>query len=178
MQYSALTFDVNLDPEGFVIDLDSLYAALAQLKDSRCARGIRYSLVTILVCIVLAKLAGEDYLAGIAEWVAHRQDTLSEMLHWVKPRAPHRTTYSRILGRIIPIAELEQVVRDFFANQPNAGHSIQLTLDGKTLRGTIPAGQTRGVHLLPGEGWVMAQVEVGAKENEIPAAARVLKCLD
>jgi hypothetical protein len=74
------------------------------------------------------------------------------------------------------------VVHDFFAHQPNAGHSIQLTLDGKTLRGTIPAGQTRGVHLLaaflPGEGWVMAQVEVGMKENEIPAAARVLKCLN
>ncbi len=40
MQYRAPTFDVNLDPEGFVIDLDSLYAALAQLKDSRCARGL------------------------------------------------------------------------------------------------------------------------------------------
>jgi predicted transposase YbfD/YdcC len=182
MQYSALTLDVNLDPDGFVIDLDSLYAALAQLKDSRHARGLRYSLVTILVCMVLAKLAGEDYLAGIAEWVAHRKETLREMLHWVKPRAAHRTTYSRILGKIINITDLEQVVRDFFANQSHAGQSIQLTLDGKTLRGTIPAGQTRGVHLLaaflPGEGWVMAQVEVGAKENEIPAAARVLKCLD
>lgn len=70
----------------------------------------------------------------------------------------------------------------FSANPPNAGHRIQLTLDGKTLRGTLPAGQTRGVHLLaaflPGEGWVMAQVEVGTKENEIPAAARVIKCLD
>ena len=104
-----------------------------------------YSLVTILVCIVLAKLAGADYLAGIAKWVAHRQDTLSEMLHWVKPGTAHRTTYSRILGRVLQIAEFERVVRDFFAHPPNAGQRIQLTLDGKTLRGTIPAGQTRGV---------------------------------
>ncbi len=113
MQYSAPTFDVNLDPEGFVIDLDSLYAALAHLKDSRHARGLRYSLVTILVCIVLAKIAGEDYLAGIAEWVAHRKDTLSDMLHWAKPRAAHRTTYSRILENIINITDWEQVVHDF-----------------------------------------------------------------
>jgi predicted transposase YbfD/YdcC len=55
-------------------------------------------------------------------------------------------------------------------------------LDGKTLRGTIPAGQTQGLHLLaaflPGEGWVIVQVEVDGKENEISAAPRVLKVLD
>jgi predicted transposase YbfD/YdcC len=181
-QYSAPNFDVNLDPEGLVIDLDSLYAALARLKDSRHARGLRYNLVNILVCIVLAKLAGEDYLAGIAEWVALRKKPLSDMLHWVKPRAAHRSTYSRILGRVIDITEFERVVHDFFANPANAGESILINLDGKTLRGTIPAGKTRGVHLLaaylPGEGWVLAQIEVGTKENEIPASARMLKCLD
>lgn len=181
-QYSAPNFDVNLDPTGFVIDLDSLYTVLARLKDSRHARGIRYSLVTILVCIVLAKLAGEDYLAGIAEWVAKRKKPLREMLHWANPRAAHRTTYSRILGRVIEIAEFEQVVRDYFAKQASAGESVLLNLDGKTLRGTIPAGQTRGVHLLaaylPEEGWVLAQVKVESKENEIPASARLLKALD
>ena len=70
---------------------------------------------------------------------------------------------------------------DYFANQDKAGESVLLNLDGKTLRGTIPAGQTRGVHLLaaylPAEGWVLAQVEVDRKENEIPASARLLKAL-
>ena len=182
MQYNSLTFDVNLNPDGLVIDLDSLYATLATLKDTRHARGLRYSLVNLLICMVLAKLAGEDYLAGMAEWVAHRQQPLSEALHLVKPRAAHRTTYSRILGHVIDIAEFEQVVSDFFARLPHAGQSILIHLDGKTLRGTIPAGKTRGVHLLAayvsGEGWVLVQVEVGTKENEIPAATRVLKRLD
>jgi predicted transposase YbfD/YdcC len=181
-QYSAPNFDVNLDPNGFVIDLDSLYAALARLKDSRHARGVRYSLVNLLVGIVLAKLAGEDYLAGIAEWVAKRTTPLSEMLHWVKPRAAHRSTYSRILGHVIDITEFERVVHGYFANPAHAGESILINLDGKTLRGTIPASKTRGVHLLaaylPGEGWVLAQIEVGTQENEIPASARMLKCLD
>jgi predicted transposase YbfD/YdcC len=182
MQYSTPAFDVNLNPDGLVIDLDSLYATLATLKDTRHARGLRYSLVNLLIGLVLAKLAGEDYLAGIAEWVAHRQQPLSEVLHLVKPRAAHRTTYSRILGHVIDITEFEQVVSDFFARLPHAGQSILIHLDGKTLRGTIPAGKTRGVHLLAayvsGEGWVLVQVEVGAKENEIPAATRVLKHLD
>ena len=58
-----------------------------------------------------------DYLSGIAEWVTKRIPTLSEMLHWVKLRAAHRTTYSRILGRVIQLAELERVGHDYFANQ-------------------------------------------------------------
>lgn len=181
-EYSTPTFDVNLDPDGLVIDLDSLYACLCRLKDTRHARGVRYALVTILVFIVLAKLAGEDRLAGIADWVRHRRDALAAALHLKKPRAPHRTTYSRLLGRVISVEDFEPVIREFFASQPQTGHSVILTLDGKTLRGTIPAGQTRGLHLLaaflPGEGWVIVQVEVDRKENEIVAAPRVLKGLD
>ena len=57
-----------------------------------------------------------------------------------------------------------------------------MALDGKTLRGTLSAGQTHGVHLLEAdfasEGLVFAQVEVAKKENEIPAVPRVLKVLD
>ena len=45
-----------------------------------------------------------------------------------------------------------------------------------------PQYTTQGIHLLaallPDEGWVLFQVEVGSKENEIPATGRVLKCLD
>jgi predicted transposase YbfD/YdcC len=55
-------------------------------------------------------------------------------------------------------------------------------LDGKTLRGTIPAGQSHGVHLLaaylPEEGWVLMQMEVQGHENEIPAAGRMVQCID
>ncbi|MCL4489625.1 MAG: ISAs1 family transposase [Chloroflexi bacterium] len=57
-----------------------------------------------------------------------------------------------------------------------------IALDGKTLRGTIRAGQSHGLHLLaaylPAEGWELMQVAVGSKENEIPVVPQVLKCLD
>lgn len=50
------------------------------------------------------------------------------------------------------------------------------------MRGTIPAGATRGLHqlaaYLPEEGWVLMQVVVEGKENEITAAPRVLDCQD
>jgi predicted transposase YbfD/YdcC len=182
MKYIPLSFDVNLRPEGIVIDLDSLFAALAKLRDRRDARGLRYALVTVLVFIVLAKLCGEDHLRGIAQWVELRKEDLAEALGLSKLQAPHATTYSRVLNKAIDIDEFEQVVREFFRDQPGSGQSTLMNIDGKTMRATIPEGKTRGVHLLaaylPEEGWVAFQVEVGSHENEIPAAVRVVKQLD
>ena len=182
MECNTPSFDVNVDACGFIVDLDSLYAHLARLHDRRHARGVRYALVNILVYIVLAKLAGEDRVYGISQWVNYRKTALSEILHVDKPRAPSVNTYRRVLGQVIDIEEFERVVREFFAAQPQAGQSVVIALDGKTLRGTISAGQTQGRHLLaaylPAEGWVIFQVEVARKENEITAAPRVLKCLD
>jgi predicted transposase YbfD/YdcC len=182
MKYTPLSFDVNLRPEGVVIDPDSLFAALAELQDRRDARGLRYALVTVLVFVVLAKLCGEDHLRGIAQWVELRKEALAEALGLAKPQAPHATTYSRVLNKAIDIHAFEQVVCDFFRHQRHAGKSRLINLDGKTMRATIPEGKTRGVHLLsaylPEEGWVMFQVEVGSHENEIPAAKRVVKQLD
>ena len=112
----------------------------------------------------------------------HRQVALATALALERPQAPSVNTYRRVLGESINIDEFEQVVREFFAAQPDAGHSISIALDGKTLRGTIPTGQLHGRHLLaaylPAEGWVVYQVEVVNQENEISAAPRVLNCLD
>jgi hypothetical protein len=62
------------------------------------------------------------------------------------------------------------------------GQSVVITMDGKTVRGTIPAGTTWGLHqfaaYLLEEGWVLMQVVVEGKENEITAAPRGLKCID
>jgi predicted transposase YbfD/YdcC len=55
-------------------------------------------------------------------------------------------------------------------------------MDGKVLRGTIPVGQTQGLHLLalylPQHGVVLMQVEVQEGENEISAAAKILNFVD
>jgi len=181
-KYTPRAFEINLRPEGFVFDVGSLFEALLALHDQRDARGIRSALVTALVFVALAKLAGEDYLRGMAQWVAERQEELAEFFGLAKPQAPCYTTYGRILGRAVAIDEFEQVVGDFLAALPGAGHTVEIALDGKTLRGTIPLGQTRGVHLLaayfPGEGLVFVQVAVESRENEIVATPRVLKMLD
>ena len=182
MECTVPALDVQMVAEGCVIDLGSLYAQLAQLQDQRHARGLRHALVTVLVYIVLAKLAGQDRVYGISQWAKHRQTVLAEALALARVQAPSVNTYRRVLADAIEIEEFEQVVREFFGALPQAGHTVVIALDGKALRGTIPAGQTHGRHLLaaylPAEGWVLYQVEVANKENEISAAPRILKALD
>jgi len=182
MECTAPALDVQVEAEGCVIDLGSWYADLARMHDKRHARGLRHALVTVLVYVVLAKMAGQDRVYGISQWVKHRQVALAEALALTTAKAPSVNTYRRVLGESIDIEEFEQVVREFFGALPHAGQSVVIALDGKALRGTIRAGQTHGRHLLaaylPAEGWVLYQVEVVNKENEISAAPRVLKCLD
>ena len=182
MEYIPVEPEVNDIGEGFVLDIGSLYDYLSRIKDYRDARGVRYKLVDILVLIVLAKLAGEDRLSGTSEWVWHRREGLCRALGLGRVQAPHRTTYSRVLSKAVSVLEVERSVRDFFTTSNESGQWVQVAIDGKTLRGSIGAGRRRGVHLLaaylPEEGYVLAQVEVDGKENEISAAPRLQDTID
>jgi predicted transposase YbfD/YdcC len=157
-------------------EVNSLYETLLKLGDKRKARGKRYGLASVLTLSVLAKLGGEDTPTGMAEWVSHLAEDLRASLGLKRERMPHAVTYRRILGQDVDINELEQVVGHFF--QACQAQTEQLAMDGKTLRGTIETGQTRGVHLLAvyavQTGVVLNQVNVLSKENEISAAPKVL----
>lgn len=169
-----------------VIDVTSLYGWLQRLPDHRDPRGVRYPLPDVLTLMVLAKLAGEDQPAGIAHWAQLRQAWLLPALGLDRPRLPHRTTYSRILARAVAGAEFEQLLHEFWATQVVADSPSDLTLvvtiDGKTLRGTIPRGSNHGVHLVaayvPAQGVILMQLQVADHANEIVAAPQLLQTLD
>ena len=164
---------------GIVFDVGSLMSYLHQIDDPRHARGVRYSLVTLLVLLILAKLGGEDGMKGISEWVKLRGEHLAQWLNLSRSDMPHQTTYERVLDELDE-DEVEAVIGAFFAQ--NQAPNLTITIDGKVLRGTIPSGQTQGIHLLaaymPQWGGVLMQVEVAAGENEIRAAPRLLASLD
>jgi len=187
MEYSTdrITFNRRLGEfmlGEFVLNVDSLYAHLSKLTDQRDPRGVRYALVDVLTLIILAKLGGEDEVHGISEWLKFRAQ---ELVSWLKlPRGtmPHEVTLSRIMGTAVEAEELEAVLPKYFDGQAQLSQEVVIAIDGKTMRGTIPQGQTQGVHLLaaylPSEGLVLMQVEVQSKENEIVAAPKLLRCLD
>lgn len=185
MHDTMLPFDQIIPTETLLIDVDALSQRFDRLTDQRHSRGSRSALAYLLTIAVLAKLAGAATVAALAAWAQLRAPELNALFRRQRPTLPHPTTWHRLLRQAIDPQALTQavaeVVRPPDPAVPERG-SIVLTLDGKTLQGTIPPGTSQGVHLLaaylPATGVVLAQVAVEHKENEISAAPRLLQQLD
>jgi len=181
MEYNA-SVEIKLPQEAMAIEVNSMYAHFCKMTDQRCRRGIRYSLPIVMTMVVLAKLGGEDGPKGMADWLNNRIEFLVENLKLSRRSMPHPVTISRILGKAIDVEEFEDLVSAYFRSCPEVGQSVVITMDGKTIRSTIPFGETRGTHLLalylPEEGLVLMQMEVDQKENEITVAPRILEVVD
>jgi predicted transposase YbfD/YdcC len=188
MNYNTLPFEIELPEQALLIDLNELFEQLSELEDKRSKRGRRYALAHMLLIAVLAKLSGQNQIRAISHWAKLRQTELSQLFGLSKSLLPHHTTWNRVLGKAVNPQALSRLVGQFLGKatessaQIPARGSVLLAIDGKTLRGTIPLGQKRGVHLvaayLPESGVVLAQIAVESKENEIVAAPKVLAELD
>src|SRR6266513_6117410 len=62
------------------VSVGSLYEQLETLDDKRHTKGKVYPLVAVLVFALLAKLAGQQRLRGIADWVQERGAWLTAAL--------------------------------------------------------------------------------------------------
>lgn len=166
---------------GIIIDVGSLFARFQTLSDKRKRRGLRYTLVLILLIIMLAKTCGENHPSGIAEWAKHRTELLVDLFKLERKKMPHHTTYRRILADVVNVEELEKVSSEYLSGERYYGKQVLVAIDGKVLRGTLDDKQN-GTYLLaaylPSEGIVLMEVAIDGKGSEIPAAPKVLKSLD
>lgn len=165
----------------FIFDTGSLYYHFQGIQDIRKKRGIRYSLPIVFLLIVLAKLCGQDTPFGIADWAKNRQSWLCEVLLLNYVRMPHHSTYRRIMGTYE--SELERVITGFLSQLVEKKEYQVISIDGKTLRGTITADDSFGLHLLsaylPEIGITLKQLPVEKeKENEIVVAPKLLANLN
>ena len=78
----------------------SLYEHFRRVIDRRKLRGRRYEAAVVLTLLVLAKLAGEKKISGIAHWVRLRGGWLSEKLLQGRGRLPCVNTYRYVLTHI------------------------------------------------------------------------------
>ena len=191
MQSTTTALTVALPAGPFLFSPLSLYARLLTLTDQRDPRGIRYPLAALLTIAALAKLTEQNSPRAIADWARLRAPALADLFGLDRPTMPHPTTWNRVFGAAIDPQQFSRVVADFLlaaTTPPPCGTRkrrrgmIALCLEGKTLRGTIPAGKTRGAHLLaaylPEQGIVLIEVAVDGKENEIVTARTVLSLVD
>jgi predicted transposase YbfD/YdcC len=146
--------EVVVGDKADAVEIESLYARLQAVRDYRCQRGRRYEAATVMVIVLLAKMAGEESVSGIAEWASLREEWLKAALGL--RRMPCANTYAYI-SRHLDMLELNEQMRSYFAelhveqNHKQEEKSTQsdealvhLALDGKVLRGSAS-------HTLPGQ---------------------------
>ena len=196
MESTTLLPALVLPALSVTVDPASLFALLADLPDPRYRRGRRYSLAAILTLIILAKLAGETTVSGIAHWAQLRAAWLCPLLHVSRPRLPCANTLTLVCATVDG-AELNRRLALFFVPPlpplpttplPDVPASARaqrhLALDGKTLRGTRRTGHVAqpAVHLLSlydvTHQGTLAQAEVATKDHEIPGATAMIAGAD
>jgi predicted transposase YbfD/YdcC len=181
MEYSTDKANEKENENGLHYDIESLNAFFERVYDARRRRGVRYSLATLLVIIFLAKLSGEDRPTGMADWAKARSEQIVEGLHVSYHRTPHANTIRWVLREVIDPLQFQQLSNEYLQLHSQA-ETQQIALDGKTMRGTIAYGETRGEHLIAGysveKGTVLTQEVVDCKENEIVEAPVALAEVD
>ena len=154
-----------------------------------------------LTIILLAKLAGERSLSGIAQWARLRQAWLAEALPVKAGKLPCANTY-RYLCDHIDLDELNEALSDCFAARspatpalsvpscvvsgapPRVRRPTHLALDGKSLRGTRRNGTApkQAVHVVGlynvDEQYMWRQRTVAGKGQERRAASALIAGLD
>jgi len=163
MQESSLPFTLVGSDEPCVLAVGALSTAAEPLVDRRKARGRHYPLALIVTVAVLAKLVGYRRVESVAAWANLRCHERHVLFGTKRAQMPQHTTWSRMLGTALDVVALEQVGQQVFC-PPSVGEvpdrcRSTVALDGKPMRGTIPRGHSRGVHLLaayaPAQGVVL-----------------------
>lgn len=138
MKPTTDTLDCPLIDAGILIDINGLRQYLEGIPDPRKVRGQRYRLADLLTLLILAKLGGQDQMKGIVEWLKLRVSRLVALLEMSRHSIPHQTTFERVLAKLDAQA-MEEAIGQYLAQLQ--GQGICISIDGKTLRGTISSEQ-------------------------------------
>ena len=161
-------------------EMAQLREHLRQLPEPRGGRRQLHPLPTVLTIALAATLAGARGYLAISEFAARlSQDQLKALRGYFSRTqqrflAPSEPTIRRVLQQL----DAEALEHAFCAwVQASAPRQEAIAIDGKTLKGARRADGSQ-VHLLAAllqpQGSVIAQAEVDAKTNEIPALRELL----
>ena len=168
-----------------------LLRRFAAVSDGRSEQGRDHPVAVVLTLCAAAVLGGMGSFTAIAGWVADVPAEVLTRLYARPARSPSKTTLWRVLtGADAPA--VDAVVGAWLLAQataqagqqcpPGAGEApdqalVAVAVDGKTVRGAVD-DEGNQTHLLAAathsDSLVLAQVEVGAKTNEIPMFAPLL----
>lgn len=175
------TLELRFD-NGKYFDILLFEEFLRRIPDPRKSRGKIYELSKILTMILVAKLVGMDKPSEITEWIQLRRPYFVQLFQLDHERVPCLNTVRNVMGNLVAEEELEKACAQYIHREYGEGETEHWSMDGKAMRGTIPKGQKRGVHLLSvydgATCHVVAQVDVREKTNEIGAVKGLIAKID
>lgn len=127
-------------------EIRSIYEQLQAVPDYRCKRGRRYEAAVVIVIVLLAKLAGEESVSGIAHWARLRAQWLQNVMGLM--RLSCANTYAYICAHLDMLALNTQIATYFEQCEQAAKNQSppacadeqtaleHLAVDGKVLRGS------------------------------------------
>lgn len=173
----------------------SLQECFAAVPDPRDRRGVRHSLSCVLALCAAAVLCGNTALEDVTAWVHHAPQQVlvaaGARCNAVGVRvAPHPDTVVRLLGQLGAPA-VARVCGAYLARRAHPGPVAcvvagpgrlpAIAVDGKAVRGAVGADGLVPYLLAAvthGTGIVLAERLIGAKTNEVPEFAPLLRELN
>jgi hypothetical protein len=146
--------------------------------EHRDNRGKRHPLALVIAALVLATLAGRQKLSSIHRFMRNRANWLHELTQTPKVKPISRAHLPRLLDGLNWAALNELINRCFGVRIQRHETTKWVAIDGKTLRGTLDAGEKQNLILavVHDTREVVAQArQCGDKSSEIPVVRTLLK---
>jgi DDE_Tnp_1-associated len=157
--------------------IDQLFSYFAVVHDPRRQHPTTlHALEALLIITILGTMCGAQNWGEIAQWGQARQSWLSEFL-----ALPHGIPSHDTFGRVCALLDPERLPQACVAWMRALADGCQevIALDGKTMRRSLDRADGPGpIHVV--SAWasrnalVLAQCNVDAKSNEIPALPELL----
>jgi predicted transposase YbfD/YdcC len=187
MDYTTLLEANVSETSPSALHLQCFYHACQQIVDGRKARGKRYDLASILLIVVLAKLAGLNSILAASQWANDQEALLRKSLGLNWKRLPCANTYSNVLA-CLDSQQVNAHLASWFLRQMHQHQGTMLgeqhrhlAIDGKALKSTGEQAyggehpQQHVLHIYEAEtGVVLEQVPIGSKTNEVGALKPLL----
>jgi len=172
--------------EEFQFDaLAVFHERLTKVKDKRRKQGLRYPLVTVLIIMLLACMAGANSASGFEMWAKTHEEELSQYLD-MPHGVPTQDVFLNILATI-DVEEFESLYQAWVpvctALQGKEIDNNHLAIDGKTSRRSFDlaksklSAHTLGVMAVE-NGILISQKDCSRKTNEISVIPTILNKLN
>ena len=172
--------------EEFQLDaLAVFHERLTKIKDKRRKQGLRYPLVTVLMTMLLACMAGANSAAGFEMWAKTHEEELS--LYLDMPHGPPTQDVFLNILATLDVEEFETLYQAWIpvctALQGKEIDNTHIAIDGKTSRRSYDlaksklSAHTLGVMAVE-NGILISQKDCSRKTNEISVIPKILNGLN